>query len=95
MTAPTDWKKAPASQTVCYCNNVNKEEIVRAIARGAETVEDVTRLTGAGKGNECATKNPNGRCCCPDIQALVDATLPAPKAMKSGCSCGCSCGGNC
>lgn len=95
MTASTDWKKAPANQTVCYCNNVSKEEIVRAIAKGAETVEAVTSLTGAGKGADCATKNPAGRCCCTDIQALVDAYLPALKAMKSGCSCGCSCGGNC
>lgn len=86
MTASTDWKKAPASQTVCYCNNVNKEQIVRAISRGAETVEAVTSLTGAGKGSECATKNPSGRCCRPDIQALIDAYLPALKAIKSGCT---------
>lgn len=86
MTASTDWKKAPANQTVCYCNNVSKEAIVRAIAKGAETVEAVTSLTGAGKGGECATKNPSGRCCCTDIQALVDAYLPALKAIKSGCT---------
>jgi NAD(P)H-nitrite reductase large subunit len=86
MTASTDWKKAPASQIVCYCNNVTKEEIVRAIAKGAETVEGVTSLTGAGKGTECATKNPSGRCCCPDIQALIEAYLPALKAIKSGCT---------
>ena len=86
MTASIDWKKAPASQTVCYCNNVSKEEIVRAIAKGAETLEEITRLTGAGKGTECATKNPSGRCCCTDIQALVEGCLPAFKAMKSGCT---------
>ncbi|NLH94725.1 MAG: NAD(P)H-nitrite reductase [Synergistaceae bacterium] len=86
MTVSTDWKKAPASQIVCYCNNVNKEQIVRAIAKGAETVEAVTSLTGAGKGSECATKNPSGRCCCPDIQALIEAYLPALKAIKSGCT---------
>ena len=84
MAVSTDWKKAPASQIVCYCNNVNKEQIVRAIAKGAETVEAVTSLTGAGKGSECATKNPSGRCCCPDIQALIEAYLPALKASKSG-----------
>ena len=86
MTASIDWKKAPASQTVCYCNNVSKEEIVRAIAKGAETLEEITRLTGAGKGTECAKKNPSGRCCCTDIQALVEAYLPALKAMKNGCT---------
>lgn len=86
MAVSTDWKKAPASQIVCYCNNVNKEQIVRAIAKGAETVEAVTSLTGAGKGSECATKNPSGRCCCPDIQALIEAYLPALKAIKSGCT---------
>ena len=86
MTASTDWKKAPANQTVCYCNNVSKEEVVRAIAKGAETLEEITRLTGAGKGADCATKNPSGRCCCTDIQALVEAYLPALRAMKNGCT---------
>ena len=86
MTASIDWKKAPASQTVCYCNNISKEAIVRAIAKGAENLEQITRFTGAGKGTECATKNPSGRCCCTDIQALVDAYLPALKAIKSECT---------
>ena len=86
MTASIDWKKAPASQTVCYCNNVSKEAIVRAIAKGAATLEEITRLTGAGKGTECAKKNPSGRCCCTDIQALVEGCFPAFKAMKSGCT---------
>jgi NAD(P)H-nitrite reductase large subunit len=86
MTASTDWKKAPANQTVCHCNNISKETIVRAIAKGAETVGEVTRLTGAGKGTECATKNPAGRCCCTDIQALIDSYLPALRAMKSACT---------
>ena len=86
MTASIYWKKAPASQTVCYCNNISKDAIVRAIAKGAETLEEITRLTGAGKGTECAKKNPSGRCCCTDIQALVEAYLPALKAMKNGCT---------
>ena len=86
MTASIHWKKAPARQTVCYCNNISKDAIVRAIAKGAETLEEITRLTGAGKGTECATKNPSGRCCCTDIQALVEAYLPALKAMKNGCT---------
>jgi hypothetical protein len=30
MTVSTDWKKAPASQIVCYCNNVNKEQSRKA-----------------------------------------------------------------
>ena len=86
MTASIDWKKAPASQTVCYCNNISKEAIVRAIAKGAENLEQITRFTGAGKGTECAKKNPSGRCCCTDIQALVEAYLPALRAMKNGCT---------
>lgn len=85
MAHTVNWMEAPAEQTVCYCNNINKEQIVMAIARGAQTVDDITMITGAGGGNECATKHPEGRCCKEDIQSILDTYLPALNAMQ-GCA---------
>ncbi|MCK7476181.1 MAG: hypothetical protein M0C28_00260 [Candidatus Moduliflexus flocculans] len=55
---------------------MNKEEIVRAIAKGAETVQDISRLTGACTGIRVRDEEPSGQCCT-DIQALIDLYLPA------------------
>lgn len=95
MNGSIDWKKAPADQTVCWCKGVDKQSIVRAIAAGAETVSDIGEMTGAGRGSDCASMNPTGKCCHDDIQALIQAFLPAFKAMRGGCGCGGNCGGNC
>lgn len=35
-------------EIICVCNNVTREEIVKAIEDGATTVEEVGEATGAG-----------------------------------------------
>ena len=71
-----DGRMAAADRTVCFCGNVTKEQIVEAIAGGAETLEEIAMATGACRGKQKKKKNPSGRCCCEDIQALIDAYLP-------------------
>lgn len=78
---------------VCWRKGVDMLAIVRAMAAGAETVSDISEMTGAGNGSDCASDNPSGECCHGDIQALIDAYLPTLKAMRG--SCGENCGGNC
>ena len=34
-----DWEKAPMDETVCYCNNVTKADIINAITKGARTIK--------------------------------------------------------
>ena len=55
-----DWKAAPLEELVCGCGNVAKKGILDAIAAGARTVEEVSELSGACKGSDCARKNPRG-----------------------------------
>lgn len=50
--------------TICYCNNVNKSEIVKAIKeKGLKTVDEVGEETMAGTG--CGQ-------CQDDIQEILD-----------------------
>ena len=61
----------PHSHTICYCRGITKAAIVQAIRDGAQTLEAVRHVTTACTGTECKTKNPSGRCCSGDIQALI------------------------
>ena len=70
MNCSIDWKKTPADQMICWCKGVDKQTIVRAMAAGAETVSDIGEMTGAGRGNECASKNPSGECCHGDLSLI-------------------------
>lgn len=53
---------------ICYCNKVSEEDIIKAILeKGAKSVDEVIRLTGAMVNSNCKLNNPKGICCYPDI----------------------------
>lgn len=52
---------------VCYCNHVTEDDIKDAMAKGAKSVEEVIKNTGAMKNSNCAVNNPKGTCCYSDI----------------------------
>lgn len=85
-----DWENVPQGTPVCESKGIDKGTIVKAIARGADTVKKVSEATGA-----CVEE----KCCLEKVQSLLDATLPVLDGMKNigGCSCdgGCGCGGSC
>ena len=67
-----DWKSAPDGEIVCYCRRVTKGQVLQAITVGAGTLKDVMEKTGAGKGRDCAVKNPRKVCCNTDIRRILD-----------------------
>ncbi|MBN1333718.1 MAG: (2Fe-2S)-binding protein [Synergistales bacterium] len=92
------WLEKGAHETVCYCKNVSKMQILSAITiEGAKNLDDIKRITGACTGGECKVKNPSGKCCSGDIQEILDLYLPIWSDMREGaedCSGDCSsCGG--
>lgn len=66
------WQRAFEDQTVCYCGQVTKAEILGAIEKGAYTPPMIKILTGAGQGGDGETKNPRSRCCATDIKHLIE-----------------------
>lgn len=56
---------------ICYCTRVNKKSIVDAIDQGATTLKQIKEMTTACTGDECATLNPNKRCCSKEINQLI------------------------
>ncbi len=59
------------SKTVCYCIDVDEATIVSAINKGANSLSKIKEVTKACTGDECATKNPSGKCCSKDIKELI------------------------
>lgn len=58
---------------VCYCNKVTENDIVEAInEKGATSVDEVIRITGAMVTCNCKVNNPKGVCCYPDIVRVFD-----------------------
>ena len=53
---------------ICYCNKVTKQDIATAIKeKGAKSVDEVIKMTGAMVNSNCKVNNPKGTCCYPDI----------------------------
>lgn len=53
---------------VCYCNKVTEQDIRNAMEeKGANSVDEVIKLTGAMVNSNCKVNNPKGTCCYPDI----------------------------
>lgn len=60
-------KDVVIGEYVCYCNHVTENDIKDSILKGANTVQEVIKATGAMKNSNCAVNNPKGSCCYPDI----------------------------
>jgi len=56
---------------ICYCVKIDKKTIVDAIKNGATTLKEIKAKTTACTGDECATLNPNKRCCSKEIKQLL------------------------
>lgn len=85
-----NWKNADSGETVCYCKNVTKSEIVEALKKGSNSLKEIQQVTNACTGNECEKLNPEGRCCSIDIQELIRiyGTGGSDGSHCSSCCCG-------
>lgn len=79
---------------VCYCANVTKGQIIQSIEEGCSTLEQLRRTIGVcPEENDCATNNPNGRCCAPEVMALLKGYVPDAIDNAQPPSCCSCCGG--
>lgn len=58
-------------EIICYCDNVTRGEIIEAMEKGARTLADIKRMTGACCSCRCAELNPSGKCCAQDIARVM------------------------
>lgn len=73
---------------VCWCGGVTEEAVIKAVMAGNTTLEQLKQATGVcPDDNDCARNNPKGRCCAPDVMALVKRYAPGAAGSESCCSC--------
>lgn len=70
---------------ICYCIEVDKGTIVKAIQNGNDSLKKIKESTRACTGSECKTKNPQKRCCSIEIKKLIE--LYTEKNDTTYCSC--------
>lgn len=58
-------------EIVCYCSDVTKKQILDALSNGAETIEDIRRVTGACTEGKCKELSPRKKCCSPIIMEVI------------------------
>jgi len=59
---------------VCYCGKVDKKAVLHAIASGHDTLDKLKAvLPICPEDNDCKNNNPSGRCCLPEVNALLHA----------------------
>ena len=56
-----DIRKAPEMETVCYCSQVTKAQVLRAMEAGARSLEDIKAATGACTQGRCRDTSPRRR----------------------------------
>ncbi|MDO5115765.1 MAG: hypothetical protein Q4D58_06675 [Synergistaceae bacterium] len=96
------WRDAKADAKVCTVTGTTKNTILSAIMDGARSFEAVAAAVPLCGDNECALRNPSGRGCRENVEALLSVYLPVyemmtedggchhhkpqPKAKPEGCS---------
>jgi bacterioferritin-associated ferredoxin len=61
MPYTEDIRKALGTETVCYCSQVTKADILRAREKGARTLAEIKAATGACTQGRCKENSPRGR----------------------------------
>ena len=56
-----DVRKAPETETVCYCSQVTKADIQRAKEESARSLAEIKTATGACTQGRCRENSPRGR----------------------------------
>ncbi len=72
-------------EILCYCIEVPTQTVIKAIREGYTTLKEIKAETAACTGNECATKNPSGKCCSKEIKALI--ALYSSSTETTSCDC--------
>lgn len=81
------WRDAKADTPVCTVTGTTKNMILNAMMDGAHSYEAMAKATPLCADNECAERNPSGRGCRENVEALISIYLPVYEMMTEGGGC--------
>ena len=64
-------------EIICWCSNVTRGDILKAMDEGARTIDDIKKMTGACTVCNCKEMNPKHICCKGDIRRVMGEYLRA------------------
>ncbi|MGL4382112.1 MAG: (2Fe-2S)-binding protein [Bacilli bacterium] len=59
-------------EMICYCSNVYKKDIIKALANGASTLLEIKEVTKACTKAQCHLYNPTKQCCSSAILKIIN-----------------------
>lgn len=80
------WRDAKANTVVCSETGATKNMVLNAITEGAASPEDVEKSVPLC-GGACAYRNPSGRGCRENVEALLAVYLPVYRMMTEDGGC--------
>jgi len=63
LNEPIFFKDNSDNVPICYCSNLTRGEIKKAVSKGYKTIEEIQEFTGKNLTGSCKEKNPLGQCC--------------------------------
>ena len=58
-------------EMICYCSDVSKDDIIKAIDNGATTLDEIRKATNACTVGRCAELSLRKKCCSPEILRVI------------------------
>lgn len=72
------FKKDAQPKYICYCASITEQQITDAIEKGADTLQEIMKTTGAMLNCDCEQQNPTGQCSAPHIKEILNRTKQRP-----------------
>lgn len=75
VKVPIWFKDERGDVPVCYCANLTRDEIRRAVALGCTSIGEIRAVTGKTQTGQCRRKSPSGTCCHQAVQQVIQEAL--------------------
>lgn len=89
LNEPIFFKDSSDQVPICYCSNLTRGEIKKAVNNGCKTIAEVREYSGKNITGKCQEKNPLGQCCTNSLRYEIEQALgqkPSGFTFKP-CSC--------
>lgn len=63
LKSPLFFKDDSDNVPICYCSNLTRGEIKKAVSNGSKSIKDVQKYTKKNMTGHCNERNPLGKCC--------------------------------
>ena len=82
LAKPLFYKDSSDNTPICYCSDLTRGEIKKAVTHGYLTIREVHKFTGKNSTGNCEKKNPLGKCCKQVFLHTINESIKLQKTLK-------------